>query len=785
MSWSGATSITFTGGTWITSSTGYDYGLDTANSTGSSKYFELRYNGQWVSSGANGPRKGIEFREINGDTYIYADSDNNDLTPYSFSGSSVITDILVKSSTVDLTNTTINLYDGPNLQGSFVLTSSMVFGSSGNLTFGQVGHVLTNIGINTSQTSSNWECVSVANNQYLYRRDGGAQTGYDFKYDKTNDQWLDAGTDWPSKFGYNQVNQTAITPTLANKWLYLYDGNNFVCALENNGSVDWTFMGTPRDVRVIFTAPTTAYYRIIDTANNNRIYESPQGQINAGTQTTHTFKMYSDVPLNPVFQLYDNTNGVNVANSITPPSSYQGPSLTSSWGTLDTSVTGGKVTLTLSSLMNIYYESTYFGDEIEVSDSNGTQLWTGQFGVQMIHNQHPHTIDISPVFQPTEVNTTKTLKLRIRNFQHGQHTYHDFVDNPTGHTSGSYTSPYVATYSISNPVWAQQVGNLISVSWTETNPPPATGVELWKTNGTSAISSSTTGGPLSYTLQSTSDNGTYELRYNGNVVQNSTSNSYNYVAPPPGGSATISNLQTSNYGATWSFDLTLQNNTVNNLYLRGLWNGVNSIFNPTTFNGNGTWQITNTSHSANNITLSNGDTIQAGLGVAGAANTYNSNIITVSGIPVQPTYGITGSWNFSNNTVTYTYTQSNGSSEQVEMFKPDGSSADGPNSYSGNQQTLTWIMTDATTDGTYTVTPGGGLATETSPQAYTYVPPSGSGGSGGGGGTTTPTQQTSVSLAPAKGGRKRRFPIISTQLFNRQRSVYSIGTTHHEIAPQF
>jgi len=47
------------------------------------------------------------------------------------------------------------------------------------------------------------------------------------------------------------------------------------------------------------------------------------------------------------------------------------------------------------------------------------------------------------------------------------------------------------------------------------------------------------------------------------------------------------------------------------------------------------------------------------------------------------------------------------------------------------------------------------------------------------GSSSTPTQNE-VEVAKSNGGRKRRYPIISTNLFDRQKSIYSIGNTHKD-----
>lgn len=130
--WGGCSSITFTGGTFgPTSNTSNDYGLDTQQDTSTARFFELRYNGQFVSQGANGPRKGIEFRlETNGDTVIYLESSNNDLTPYSFDSSSIVNSKVIKSSTVDLSGQGISLYNGSTADIVFNITTDMFWTAS-------------------------------------------------------------------------------------------------------------------------------------------------------------------------------------------------------------------------------------------------------------------------------------------------------------------------------------------------------------------------------------------------------------------------------------------------------------------------------------------------------------------------------------------------------------------------------------------------------------------------------------------------------------------------------
>ena len=46
--------------------------------------------------------------------------------------------------------------------------------------------------------------------------------------------------------------------------------------------------------------------------------------------------------------------------------------------------------------------------------------------------------------------------------------------------------------------------------------------------------------------------------------------------------------------------------------------------------------------------------------------------------------------------------------------------------------------------------------------------------------STPPQSEVEAATTTSNGGRKRRYPIISTNLFDRQRSIYSIGNTHKD-----
>ncbi len=141
------------------------------------------------------------------------------------------TGILSYGSLITSTNIYLHIFDG---NGNYIGYSDMWTPFQAPTPFGQVGHILTNTGNSANLTSSSWSCISIANNEYSYRTSGVA--AYDIKYDVTNDQWLDDSTaGWPTHFGTSTTDSTTITPTGASQYLYLYDNNQFICEIENDG----------------------------------------------------------------------------------------------------------------------------------------------------------------------------------------------------------------------------------------------------------------------------------------------------------------------------------------------------------------------------------------------------------------------------------------------------------------------------------------------------------------------------------------------------------------------
>jgi alpha-tubulin suppressor-like RCC1 family protein len=101
--------------------------------------------------------------------------------------------------------------------------------------FGQVGHVLINIG---GPQTSDWVCTSVQSDKYIYSKDN-VSSGHDFEYRINTNRW-DAvySGDWPVFFGETGTpNASQISPTGSATVLHLfhnYNTNNYLCSLDTN-----------------------------------------------------------------------------------------------------------------------------------------------------------------------------------------------------------------------------------------------------------------------------------------------------------------------------------------------------------------------------------------------------------------------------------------------------------------------------------------------------------------------------------------------------------------------
>ena len=123
--WGGVTQITFSSGSWQST---YDYRLKSSLNTTNSRFFELYHVANQTHSGFS--PHGIEFRNVNGTTYIYVNSDDNIYVPD-----------YVQTSTASANhynaialNDVVSLIDGNNnTLAEFTVTASMLwsFGGSG------------------------------------------------------------------------------------------------------------------------------------------------------------------------------------------------------------------------------------------------------------------------------------------------------------------------------------------------------------------------------------------------------------------------------------------------------------------------------------------------------------------------------------------------------------------------------------------------------------------------------------------------------------------------------
>ena len=659
-----------------------------------------------------------------------------------------------------------------------------------------------------------WSNIGVSSDAVRYQvpNHAGKKIAFNVNTHATPHVWRDDGNDYPLKFAHSSsgpwLDEVSDAATI---WLAAdAAGNSGVGSFSSphwqyyssGPVVQWTHptytTSTGRNLQFQFTPASLGVYRVIDTANNNHIHYQSPGSFSANIAQNITFKIHTDVNLNPVFQLYNTTAGANVGQPYTPLSTaYPGPKITASWGVLDTSVTGGKVTLSLPTATtphthqeNIYYNATD-GDEIEVSDSLGNQLWVGRFGVDLPNTSN--SIDISPVFQPTQT-TAKTLKLRIKNTTYEDSTFHDLVLNSGyGHVSGSYTSPYQA-YFPSGVSWSQggTYNNLVSVVWANNHIGSiiSPGIELHEVGGSSnPLLTTMTGNAFTAFTTLTQAGKQYKLRYNGSDVADPNGNTI-YTATytsPTSFTASFANVTTNNDAnpstAQWSFDMVYTNAAGYTIAANKIRAGVQSNIGasyPNT-NGNGSQNVNNTQQYGQGITLLNNDVLEIDVNKHDGNGwaTYATHTVNVA--PPAPTYtASTLSYDQAAGTVTSNITNiANLGSNKIELWvagnKEDERTTNGPLVYTFSTTPYNTILGPFN----FEVKITGGSATQTLTQSHTTGtdPNAGSGGGGGGsGGGTTNTPY----LGPLSGGGPKRYPMILTQLFNKKRSFYSIGMTHKD-----
>lgn len=415
------------------------------------------------------------------------------------------------------------------------------------------------------------------------------------------------------------------------------------------------------------------------------------------------------------------------------------------------------------------------GDEFYIGDAQGnvisnatTHTVTNYTGPWSAH--YSQAVSLSGTIP---LNTTETYDVYIKG---NTATTESKAVNWTSNDSYTYTPP--AQYSISNVSWSQSGTNFndISVSWSETNNSAivSPGIELHEVGGSSnPLQTTVAGGP--FNVGTLTQNKTYKLVYNGSDVNGSTYNAQ-YTAPAAF-SAQFLTPTISNYGATWSIPVqyTNANNQSLSIYIDRQGTQIN-IYPSYLVNGNSTTSFTD-SYGLNlnsHITLQNNDVLKSNH----FTNTYIiSNVQSPAGTPSYTA----GTLTYDNVAGTVTSNISgtaNLGSDQIELWvagsKVDERNTDGPLIYTFNTTPYNTTLGPFN----FEVKITGGSATQSLSQAHTTgsdpnppVPP--------------PATSGNTHTASDYGGRKRRHPIISTQLFNRQRSEYSIGMTHRDWQPRF
>ena len=598
----------------------------------------------------------------------------------------------------------------------------------------------------------------------------GSTLGYIY-FDTSDNKWHDAGQNNPFAFRVGAIGSetpaVSSFPTYSSNYASpaVASGDNVI--VYRNGptralmeftqpsgfyasAVTWaqnfTNSGT-RDLRVTFTPSVLGGYKVTTEQNTqNAVIEhwSSTGNLAAGTQQVITFKANTNTN-NQLFALVHSTGTFGTILDDHTPVTVIDPDITPTWPTQLTNNSGVyefEITFATSGIHDMYFGAD--GDEIQVIDGNGAVYGTAQ-----LTSTWNYKLTATNVFGATEYSP-KTFKLQLKNSTHGKTTFHDFNWN-TGNKTYTYDSPH---YNISNVSWSVAVANQVRVSYTQNNRNNAEVVELWKSNGSSAVYTDTTGGSLlTYNMTSTADDGTYLLKV-GNTTWSTSSITYSYQAPahnivvnPPG------------FTTTWTDDLNSGGTTVS-ATVRATNNGTSTGYIYLWETGNNTpvdsWIVsthpTSTFVNVMSYTSASANTVYY-LTIEGSNTTVLSH--TTGSAPYVFTFG---SWDTSvTNQVRATFTQSNPTgSETVTLTHPTDSSKNVTVNHLVTEVTFT--MTGTADDGTYSI--------GTEQQNYSYSAPA-------------PPAPPVTSNTPSGGGIKR-YPMVLTQLFNKKRSFYSIGMTHKD-----
>ncbi len=121
VSWGGATAIALSGGAWDSTSTAWEYLIDVNQTTSSSVFFEA-YNGTTQYTD-----RGIEFRNVSGQTYLFCGTDDNNFQPVSLS---TTTHSSISDNHPIYLNDTVSLWsfhNSPIVLGSFTVSSTLLY----------------------------------------------------------------------------------------------------------------------------------------------------------------------------------------------------------------------------------------------------------------------------------------------------------------------------------------------------------------------------------------------------------------------------------------------------------------------------------------------------------------------------------------------------------------------------------------------------------------------------------------------------------------------------------
>lgn len=409
---------------------------------------------------------------------------------------------------------------------------------------------------------------------------------------------------------------------------------------------------------------------------------------------------------------------------------------------------------------------TLTGSTLEVNISAGL-CWNANDVISIRDSQnnligtaHPVAANYNGPWGTHYSNTPITLSGTINLNQ--TETYDVFIKDNNANTSESkrlsWTSAdsyaHTGQYNISNDVWSATVANQVRVTYTQNNRNNAEVVELWKSNGSSAVSTDTTGGSLlTYNMTSTADNGTYLLKV-GNTTWSTSNITYSYQAP-----AHNIVINPPPHTTTWTDDLNSGGTTVS-ATVKATNNGTSDGYIYLWETGNNThvdsWLVqahpSSTYSQVMSYTSASANTVYY-LTIEG------SNTTVLSHTTGSAQYAFTfGSWDTSvTNQVRATFSQSNPTgSETVTLNHPTDSSKNVTVNHLATEVTFT--MTGTADDGSYSI--------GAEQQNYSYSAPA-------------PPAPPATNTTPSGGGIKR-YPMVLTQLFNKKRSFYSIGMTHKD-----